>query len=54
MNKYKVKGITEVYIPSIDHLDVPYYILLLEDENNKLYIKKTHMEYSIGEYYMNK
>jgi len=54
MNRYKVKGVTKVCIPSTDHLEVPYYVLLLEDENNKLYIKKAFKEYSIGEYYMNK
>lgn len=49
MNKYKVKGITEVFIPSIDYIEVPYFILLLEDENGKLYIKKSFKEFSIGE-----
>ena len=49
MIKYKIKGTTEVFIPSIDHLEVPYFILLLEDENGNLSIKKTFKEFLIGE-----
>lgn len=45
----RVKGITAVNIPSPEHDRVPYYILLLEDENNNLHIKKSFRNYKIGE-----
>lgn len=45
--KYTVKGITEVFIPSKDHSQVPYYDLLLEDENGNLHIKKSFKKYEI-------
>lgn len=51
MSKYKIIGITKINIPSINHKEVPYYILLLEDENYKFHIKKSFKEYSIGEDY---
>ena len=50
MNKYKIIGITEINIPSIDHKEVPYYILLLENENGRYSIKKSFKEYAVGEY----
>ena len=50
MSKYKITGITEIKIPSENHNEVPYYILLLEDEDGKYSIKKSFEKYSIGEY----
>lgn len=47
--KYTVKGITEIFIPSKDHSQVPYYDLLLEDENGNLHIKKSFKKYEIGD-----
>ncbi len=46
--KYTVKGITEVFIPSKDHSQVPYYDLLLKDENGNLHIKKSFKKYEVG------
>jgi len=45
---YTVKGITKVLIPSVEHPDVPYYDLLLEDEHGNLHILKTSEKYEIG------
>jgi len=47
--KYRVRGITEVFVPSKDHSQVPYYDLLLEDENDNLHIKKSFKKYEIGD-----
>ena len=52
MDKCIVKGITKVYVPSVDHPEVPYYILLLEDEDKKYYVKKVFEEYSIRKEFM--
>ncbi len=49
--KYKVKGSTEIFIPSPDHRDIPYIDLLLEDESGNSLIKKTHQQYKLGEEY---
>ena len=47
--KYHVKGITEVFIPSTNHKQVPYFDLLLEDEHGDLHIKKTFETHKIGD-----
>ncbi len=47
--KYAVKGITEVFVPSKDHSQVPYYDILLEDENGNFHIKKSFKKYEIGD-----
>jgi len=47
--KYTVKGVTEVFIPSKDHSQAPYYDLLLEDENSNLHIRKSFKKYEIGD-----
>ena len=54
MRKYKIIGISKINIPSTNHKEVPYYVLLLEDENGKFNVKKSFKEYSIGEYYQYK
>lgn len=47
--EYTVKGVTEVFIPSTFHRQVPYYDLLLEDEQGNHYIKKTFEKHGIGD-----
>ena len=46
---YIVKGITEVFVPSLDHTEVPYYNVLSEDEYGNLHIKKSFKKYEIGD-----
>ena len=45
---FVVKGITEVNNPSEGHNDVPYYVLLLEDDNKKLFLRKNFQKLEIG------
>ncbi len=47
--RHTVKGITEVFVASKYHPQVPYYVLLLEDENNNFYIKKSFNKQEIGD-----
>jgi len=47
--KFTVIGVTEVFVPSFEHEAVPYYDLLLEDEQGHKLIKKTFDEYNIGD-----
>lgn len=47
--KAKIIGISKVSIPSIFHREVPYFVLLLEDENGNKWIQKSEKEYPIGE-----
>lgn len=47
--KFTVIGATEVFVPSVEHEAVPYYSLLLEDEQGHKLIKKTFDEYAIGD-----
>lgn len=44
-----VKGISKVLVSSNGHEKIPYYNLLLEDENGNLHIKKTFKEYNRGD-----
>jgi len=46
--KFIVKGITQVFIPSVGNERVPYYNLLVEDDAGNLHIKKTFTAYEIG------
>jgi 3-hydroxybutyryl-CoA dehydrogenase len=46
---YTVKGMTEVFVPSKNHAQVPYFDLLLEDENGNLHVKKSFKRYEIGD-----
>tara|TARA_Y100000310_G_scaffold68197_1_gene63503 strand:+ start:14500 stop:15987 length:1488 start_codon:yes stop_codon:yes gene_type:complete len=50
-NEIKVIGITKVSIPSPMHPDIPYYVLLLQDENGNRIPKKSMKEYNIGDLY---
>jgi len=45
----KVIGISKVIIPTMLHPKVPYFVLLLEDENRNKFIQKTIKEYKIGD-----
>ncbi len=47
--QFLVKGITKVFVPSASHIKVPYYVLLLEDENQQIHLKKTFKEHKLGE-----
>lgn len=50
MNRYKIVGISKNFVPSVDHLLTPYFLLLLKDKEKYL-IKKTFKEYKLGEYF---
>lgn len=45
----KVIGISKVNIPTILHTRVPYFVLLLEDENGNKWVQKSSQEYKIGD-----
>jgi uncharacterized protein (DUF362 family) len=50
-SKLTVRGITQVFVPSTDHKKIPYYNLLLEDEDGNLQIKKTFKKFNLGQRY---
>ena len=45
----KVIGISRVLIPSPMHSKVPYFVLLLEDENGNKFVQKSMREHKIGD-----
>jgi len=45
----KVSGVIKVTIPTLFHPEVPFYILLLEDESSNLWAYKSEIEYKIGD-----
>ncbi len=45
----KVIGVAKVSIPSLFHLKVPYFVLVLEDENKNRWVQKSEKEYKIGD-----
>ena len=47
--KAKVVGISKTTISTIQHQKTPYFILLLEDENNNKWAEKSKKEYKMGE-----
>lgn len=47
--KNKVIGISKVVIPTMLHPKVPYFVLILQDENGNKWIQKSIKEYQIGE-----
>jgi len=47
--KFTVKGITKVFVPSTGHKKVPYYNVLLKDENDDFHIKKTFKEFKLNQ-----
>jgi uncharacterized protein (DUF362 family) len=52
--KIKVIGISKVLIPTILHPKVPYYVLVLKDENKNRWVQKSIREYKIGEEFIEK
>ena len=46
---FTVKGITEISIPSSEHKEIPYFDLLLVDENGNYHIKKSFKRFKIGD-----
>jgi len=48
--KARVIGISKVNIPTILHPKVPFFILVLEDENRNKFVQKSIKEYEIGEF----
>ena len=48
-SKFKVIGISQVNTPTITHPIVPYFVLLLEDENGNRFVFKSAKEYKIGD-----
>ena len=47
----KVMGVSRVIIPSSLHPKVPYFVLLLENENGQKLVQKSIKEYKIGDKY---
>lgn len=49
VKRLDVDAITEVFVPSIEHKQVPYYDVLVQDEKGNFSIIKTSRKYNIGE-----
>jgi len=47
--KIKVIGVSKVNIPTMFHPKVPYFVLVLEDENGNKWVQKSMKEYKIGD-----
>jgi hypothetical protein len=47
--KFEVLGSTRVEVPSREHQDVPYFVLLLRDEFGQTHTRKTTKEYKVGD-----
>ncbi|PIN86290.1 3-hydroxybutyryl-CoA dehydrogenase [Candidatus Woesearchaeota archaeon CG10_big_fil_rev_8_21_14_0_10_44_13] len=47
-SKLKVKAFTEVLVPSSDHKQVPYFDVLVEDDQGNLGIIKSGVRYDVG------
>lgn len=47
--RVKVIGISKVAIPTMFHPRVPYFVLVLEDENGNKWVQKSQIEYKIGD-----
>lgn len=52
--KLNVDAITEVFVPSVEHKQVPYYDILVQDEKGNFSIIKTSRKYNIGESFESK
>ncbi len=48
-SKVKVIGVSKVAIPTLLHPKIPYFVLVLEDENGNRWAYKTFKEYKIGD-----
>jgi 3-hydroxybutyryl-CoA dehydrogenase len=49
-----VEGVTEVLVPSKDHQEVPYYVLIVADNEKNLFLIKSQKRYKIGEKFISK
>ena len=47
--KIKVIGVSKVNIPTLFHPKVPYFVLVLKDENGNKWVQKSIKEYKIGD-----
>lgn len=47
--EYRIIGSTEVFVPSVNHEKVPYFVYLLESEKGNRKIIKSYDEHSIGD-----
>jgi uncharacterized protein (DUF362 family) len=47
--KARVIGVSQITIPTILHPQVPYFVLVLEDENGNKWVQKSIKDYKIGE-----
>ena len=47
--KVKVIGVSKVNIPTLFHPRVPYFVLVLKDENGNKWVQKSIKEYKIGD-----
>jgi len=47
----KVIGVSRVNIPTFLHPQIPYFVLLLEDENKNRFVFKSEKEYKIGDFF---
>jgi len=47
--KLRVIGVSKVSIPSISHPKVPYFVLVLEDQNKNRFVFKSKKEFKIGD-----
>ena len=48
-SKAKVVGVSRVIIPTLTHPQVPYFALVLEDQNGNKWAQKSVKEYKVGE-----
>lgn len=46
--KIKISAVSKINVPSLAHPKVPYFILLLEDENGNKWAQKTFKKYAAG------
>lgn len=47
--EYKIIGCTEVFVPSINHDKVPYFVYLLKSEKGNRKLIKSYDEHPIGD-----
>ncbi len=45
----KVIAVSLTSLPTLSHMDVPYYVLLLQDENGNIWARKSEKEYKAGD-----
>jgi len=47
--EFTIQAITQVEVPSREHLKFPYSVLLLKDEHGQTHTRKTFREYKVGD-----